>query len=288
MSNKSLLIWIVLIVILIGAILKSMFSSSIEEKFSSKIAKIDIKGEILSSEEVLAKIDLVRNNPSYKGVIIRLNSPGGAVAPSQEIYQEILKLRKTGIPVVASINSLGASGAYYIASACDSIVANPGSLVGSIGVIMSMPYLKELYNKIGIDYTTIKAGKMKDVGNPMKKISPEQEKYLHKLVNTAHEQFINDVAIGRNMPVDSVRKYADGRVFNGSTALKYGLVDKLGNLYDAVDLCRYMAGVGVDAKLSPIEDKKEFLDEVFSRIESHINIKSLYEKSLFMYEMYLN
>lgn len=215
-----------------------------DEFFSlgEKVGVVEIRGLISRSTPTLEEIKRFRDDMSIKAIVVRINSPGGAVGPSQEIMEEINKTRKKK-KVVASCGSLAASGGYYIASAADVIMASPGSATGSIGVIMQMTNVEALTKKIGVDFFSLKAGALKDMGSPFKPMTPEEKAVFQSLLNNIHEQFINDVAKNRKLPVDKVRGLADGRVFTGQEAKTLGLVDSLGNFNDAVELAGRLGGI---------------------------------------------
>ncbi len=180
--------------------------------------------------------------------MLRIDSPGGAVAPSQEIYEEV---RKAAVKkkIVVSMGSVAASGGYYIASAATRILANPGTLTGSIGVIMEIPNFSGLMNKVGVTTEVIKSGKHKDIASVFRGIGKEEREILQSALDNVHEQFISAVSEGRKMLIDDVRKLADGRVFTGEQALKVGLVDELGNLEDAVKASAKLSGIKGEPEL---------------------------------------
>jgi len=182
-------------------------------------------------------------------IILRINSPGGAVGPTQEIYQEILKQRREGMVVVASMGSVAASGGYYIAVAADRIVANPGTITGSIGVIMAFPNVKKLMDKLGVSAEVVKSGKFKDTGSPLKELSQEERKYLQGVIDDVYQQFLEAVARGRNKDRNELKKIANGRIFSGRQAMKLGLVDQLGNLDDAIDQAAKLAKIEGEPKV---------------------------------------
>ncbi len=229
----------------------------------NKIGVIEIRGVITDSKPVLKTLDNYKKNSSIKGILIRIESPGGGVGPSQEIFQEVVRVSKTK-PVLASLGGIAASGGYYIAAGAQKIIANPGTLTGSIGVIINFGNFTELFKKIGYKPITIKSGKFKDIGNPGREMKPEEKEYLEKLVKNVHEQFINDVAKGRKLPVEKVRKIADGRVFTGQQAKELGLVDELGNYQDAIKELAKMAKIKGEPKLVyPEPRKRGVLDLLF-------------------------
>ncbi len=199
----------------------------------NRVGEIDVKGTILSSQETLKQITDFRKEASIKAIVLRIDSPGGAVGPSQEIYREIRRTARSK-PVVASLGSVAASGGYYIASAASHIVANPGTITGSIGVIIHFPNLRELFGKIGYQMTTIKSGQFKDIGNPARDMTPAEKELLQATIDETYRQFVRDVAVARNLSEDQVRAVADGRIIMGEKALELKLVDQLGNFEDAV------------------------------------------------------
>ncbi len=217
-----------------------------------KIALIRIEGVILESKDTIEELKRYDKNPSIKGIILRIDSPGGAVVPSQEIYEEVKKIRdarkKT---IVTSMGSVAASGGYYIAAGTERIIANPGSITGSIGVIMELANIEGLLKKIGIEPVVIKSGEHKDVGSIFRGMTEEERKLLQGLMDDVHSQFIEAVAKGRGLKLEVVRALADGRVFTGRQAKDAGLVDELGNLEDAVK---------ITAKLAKIEGEPRVIE----------------------------
>jgi protease-4 len=202
---------------------------------------------------------------SVKAIVFRIESPGGGVSPSQELYREIQRTAEKK-PVVASMGSVAASGGYYIASGVQKIYANPGTITGSIGVIAQFTNFEELFKKIGFRMEVVKSGAFKDVGNPGRAMTPEEREYLQELLDSVHQQFVRDVARGRRMPEEKVREIADGRIFTGEQAKEMGLVDELGGLNDAVDAAGKMAGITGEPKLVYPEKKKvSLLDYLLDR-----------------------
>jgi protease-4 len=198
-----------------------------------------------------------------RGWVISINSPGGVVAPSQSIYQTIDRIRtEDEVPVVASIGAVGASGGYYVALGADSIVALPGSITGSIGVIMEYPNVEGLLDKVGVRMEVVKAGEQKDLGSPFRTMDPEDREILDAMITDVHDQFIEAVAEARGMSEDRVRDLADGRVLSGRQALESGLVDRLGNLDDAVGLAGELAGLGAQPRIirPPAPERSWLLD----------------------------
>lgn len=213
------------------------------------IGLVQIKGTIVESDDYVRQIRSLRFDNSIAGVIVRIDSPGGAVAPSQEIYREMLRFRETSKPLVVSMGTVAASGGYYIASPGTKIFADPGTLTGSIGVIFTLPLFEELAKKVGIEFRVFTAGKMKDIGSPYRRMTEDEKKFIDELLKDTHEQFIDDVAAGRGMSRDSIARYADGRVFTGRQALSIHLIDTLGGYEDALDWLRKSTGLSKDANI---------------------------------------
>ncbi len=214
--------------------------------FGDKVAIIPIDGEILGSREAIDALHRYARNSSVKAIIVRINSPGGAISPSQEIYEEIRNVRAhSGKPIIASLDSVAASGGYYIASACDRIVANPGSITGSIGVILEWMETKDLLAWAKLKPETITSGDMKAAGSPYQDLTDAQRAYFQAIVMQLHSQFVRAVAAGRKgkLTEADVGRIADGRVFTGEQALDLKLVDQLGNLDDAIGLAGKLGGI---------------------------------------------
>jgi protease-4 len=216
------------------------------------IAVVELQGPITLSlgnfggtdvEGTLRHLRSLRDRPEVKAVLLRINSPGGSVAAVQEIHQEVLALKKAGKKVIASFGDVAASGGYYIAAAADKIVADPGTLTGSIGVILQMGNVQELFKKVGLRVETFKSGEMKDAGSPFRPLREEERRVYQRLVTDAYEQFFRAVAEGRGMTDARLRPLADGRVFTGVQAKDAGLVDVLGNFETSVQVARELAGI---------------------------------------------
>lgn len=234
---------------LLGILIASFAGSDTTSRgdvFGDKVAIIPIDGEILGSREVIDALHRYARNSSVKAIIMRINSPGGAIAPSQEIYEEIRNVRAhSGKPIVASLDSVAASGGYYIASACDRIVANPGSITGSIGVILQWMETKDLLAWAKLKPETITSGPMKAAGSPYQDLTDAQRAYFQDIVTQLHSQFVRAVAAGRKgkLTEADVSRMADGRVFTGEQALGLKLVDQLGNLDDAIGVAGKLGGI---------------------------------------------
>jgi len=250
-----------------------------------RIALIRIEGVILDAQETLGELKKFSENPSVKAIVLRIDSPGGGVVPSQEIYDAVRRVRtKSNKAVIASMGSVAASGGYYIAAATDRIVANPGTLTGSIGVIMEMANVEGLLQKIGVEGVVVKSGKYKDVGSPLRKMSDEERGLLQTVMDDVHKQFIEAVAEGRSLEVPEVQALADGRIFTGRQAKAAKLVDELGNLDDAIQLAADVVGIEGEPKV--IEQRRRFsirelleskLSSVLPKFDFHsgVNLKYL-------------
>lgn len=207
-----------------------------------KVAVVEIDGIISDPTDVCRELDGHGENKAVKAVVLRINSPGGAVGPSQEIHGCVMRLKKTKA-VVASMGSIAASGGYYAASAANKIVANPGTITGSIGVIVEFVNASELLSKIGLKGYVVKSGRFKDVGSPFRKMEAEETEYLQAVIDGINSQFIKAVAEGRGLKEEDVRAIADGRIFTGEQAKSLGLVDQTGGLSDAIDLGAKLSGI---------------------------------------------
>ncbi|OPX91644.1 MAG: putative signal peptide peptidase SppA [Pelotomaculum sp. PtaB.Bin013] len=213
-----------------------------------------------SSEVIAAALRKAARNPEIDAVVIRLNSPGGTPAASQEIGLEVERLKQSGKKVVASMGDVAASGAYWVAACADQIVANPGTMTGSIGVIMQTPNLQGLYDKLGVDTETFKSGAHKDMGSPSRAVTPEERAIFQSMIDDIFSQFIDAVAKGRHKDVLEVRQLADGRVFTGRQAKELGLVDRLGDFHDAVLLAGELAGIPGEPVIAELGPKNVWRD----------------------------
>ncbi|AMV72501.1 S49 family peptidase [Desulfuromonas sp. DDH964] len=225
-----------------------------------KVGVIEVLGVIADSRELTRQIVDFRNNESVKAVVLRVDSPGGGVGPSQEICEEVGKLAAVK-PVVVSMGSVAASGGYYIAAPATRILANPGTITGSIGVIMEFANIEELLGKVGLRSEVVKSGAHKDIGSPTRTMTPADRAILQGMIDDVYDQFVNQIAHSRKLPLDQVKALADGRIFSGRQALAQGLVDELGNFQDAVAVAGQLAGLeGEPRLLYPPQKKPAFLD----------------------------
>ncbi|MDI1471738.1 MAG: signal peptide peptidase SppA [Thermodesulfovibrio sp.] len=241
MIGKKLKIFLI---ILIGLILISFLATIMESSLSyGKIAMVNVKGIIVDSKAVIEEIKQYRKNPAIKAIVLRVDSPGGAVVPSQEIYEEIKRTIKVK-PVVVSMGSIAASGAYYISCPATKIIANPGTITGSIGVLIEIPNIKGLLDKIGVKAEVIKSGKYKDITSPLKPpLQSDEKEVLQRLIDDVHDQFVDAVSEGRKIPIEKVKKIADGRVFTGLKAKEIGLVDEIGDLEYAIKVAAQLGNI---------------------------------------------
>ena len=224
-----------------------------------RVALIRVEGPILDSKNTIDELKEHLKDPSIKAIIMRIDSPGGAVAPSQEIYEEVRKA-VTKKKIVVSMGSVAASGGYYIASPATRIVANPGTLTGSIGVIMEIPNFAGLMNKLGIKSEVVKSGRHKDIASVFRGIKKEDREILQNVLDNVHDQFILAVAEGRKMLLEDVQKIADGRIFTGEQALKVGLIDEIGNLEDAVKIAGKLSGIKGEPEVVSKKERFSFRD----------------------------
>jgi protease IV len=215
----------------------------------ARIAVVEIEGIILDGDQAVRELREHAENAAVKAVVVRVNSPGGVVAPTQEIVGGIERVRKAGKPVVASFGAVAASGGYYIGTSADRIFANPGTLTGSIGVIMQMANVEGLLKKVGVDYVVIKAGAYKDVGNFSRAMTPEERRILQALLDDVYGQFVAAVAKGRGLDEGTVRAFADGRIYSGQQAHALKMVDELGGFEEAVEAAAKLSGIPGKPKL---------------------------------------
>lgn len=239
-----------------------------------KVAVLNIEGVILTSDEYLESLDAIRKDKSIRALVVRINSPGGAVGPSQEIYSELEDI-KSELPVVASMGAVAASGGYYIACAADSIFANPGTITGSIGVVAQFLSYKQLLEWAKIDVEVVKSGDFKDLGSPLKTMSKEEIDYIQTLIDNVHNQFKSTVEVNRKIDKSSVEKVADGRIFSGEQALNLKLVDRLGNLNSAINYAVDQSGITGEPIILNYPEKKSPLSELlFSKLNLSFQIDS--------------
>lgn len=249
--------------------LVNLFFPDLDLSMEDRVALIRVEGVILDSRETISELKRFADNPYVKAIVLRIDSPGGGVVPSQEIFDAVQRIRnKNNKAVVASMGTVAASGGYYIAAATDRIIANPGTLTGSIGVIMETANVEGLLKKIGVEGIVVKSGKFKDVGSPLRKMTDEEQALLQSVMDDVHKQFIDAVAEGRAMEVDTVQALADGRIFTGRQAKEAKLIDELGNLDDAIQLAADIAGIEGEPKVVEPRRRFSFRDLIESRLSA--------------------
>lgn len=252
-----------------------------------KVAVLDIEGIISRSDATIKLIHAYRDDPSIKAIVLRIDSPGGSVAPVQEIYTELEKLDK---PIVASMGGTAASGGYYLACAANTIVANPGTLTGSIGVIMQFTRMEGLYDKVGLEHEVIKSGRFKDTGSSFREMSEAERAVLQGTVDDVYNQFVDTIFTSRSAHLtrDEVVSLADGRIFTGKQALDLKLLDKLGNLPDAIEHAAALANIAGKPKILRKEKKVSLLEQLLG-IEQMPNLDEMLSLPgiTFRYEMHL-
>ncbi len=267
MKKLCVIIGALVLILIVISLALTLFQKNIPLK--DKVALIRIEGPILDSKNAVDEIKEYAKDTSIKAIILRVDSPGGAVAPSQEIYSEVKKAaaRKA---VVVSMGAIAASGGYYISCPATRIVANAGTLTGSIGVIMEIPNIEGLMTKIGVKTEVIKSGKNKDIGSAFRAMKPEERELLQGVMDNVHEQFIRAVAEGRKLKVDAVREIADGRIFTGEQAAAKGLVNELGTLEDATKIAAKLGGIKGEPEVVIKKDKVSFIDMLRSNFPKEI------------------
>ncbi len=233
-----------------------------------KVGVVEINTPIMESKEWIEDLEYFHKEAKISAIVVRLNTPGGGVAASQEVYEKVKKIAEANKkPVIASMGGVAASGGYYIALGADTIMANPGTATGSIGVIMSYPVVEELMGKLGVDYETVKSAELKDSGSPFRGMNTRERAYFQTLIDDLHSQFVEAVAEGRNMSLQEAETCANGKVYSGRQAHEKGLVDVLGTLEDAIGLAASMAGVsGTPEIVYPPEEEKGLLAMIFGDI----------------------
>lgn len=267
MVIAGLLVFFFALLLLIGQY--AFKSGSSQFAFGDKIGVVEIRGVISHSSGIIEQLHEYEEDVKVKAIILRIDSPGGGVGPSQEVHREVLKIKKKK-KVVASMGAVAASGGYYIACASDHIFANPGTITGSIGVLMEFANLEDLFKKIGIKGLVLKSGEHKDIGSPFREMTVEEKKIIQSVIDNVHQQFIQAVADGRKMDRSRVAQVADGRILTGEQAKQLGLIDQIGNLQDAIETTSKM--VGIEGKPVILYPKKKFsfLDLLLSEIAGTI------------------
>lgn len=258
MSRKTIIVLVVvaavLLTVMLGlflafAIVGSASDVSGLKTWGKGLGHIEIEGTIVDATETVRQLKALEHNSQVKGILIRVNSPGGVVTPSHEIYEEIRRIRDDGMPIIVSMGTLAASGGYYVSAPATKIVANPQTLTGSIGVIMEFPMLKGVMDKIGVKVEVVKSRVHKDIGSPFRDMTDQDRELLQDVVTDAYDQFVTIVSTERKIPEDSVRAFADGRIMTGRQALALGLVDTLGTFEDAKRIAASVCGIEGEPRL---------------------------------------
>ena len=280
MKKACLIITGLLVFLLFISLFLTLFQKNIP--LGNRLALIRIEGPIMDSKNATDEIKEYTKDNSIKAIVLRIDSPGGAVAPSQEIYEEVKKAVSKK-KVIVSMGSVAASGGYYIASPATKIIANPGTLTGSIGVIMEIPNIEGLMNKIGIKTEVIKSGRHKDIASAFRTMGKEEREILQGVMDNVHEQFMRAVAEGRKINIEEVRKIADGRIFTGEQARTHGLVDDLGTLEDAIKTAATLVGIKEEPVVVSNKDEFSVIDLLRNKIPKEmtdifptVKIKYLY------------
>jgi protease IV len=258
----------VVVFLLLMSLVITLFQKSLPT--GNRLALVRIEGPIMDSKSAVEEIRQYVKDGSIKGIVLRIDSPGGAVAPSQEIHAEVKKAAASK-SVVVSMGSIAASGGYYIAVPATKILANPGTLTGSIGVIMEIPNLEGLMNKLGVKTEVIKSGKNKDIASAFRSMEKEERELLQGVMDNVHEQFIKAVSEGRKIGMDELREIADGRIFTGEQAQTYGLVDQLGTLDDAVKTAASLSGIKEEPEVIEKKDKLSVIELLRSKFRGEIS-----------------
>jgi protease-4 len=251
-----------------------------------RVALIELTEPILDSQNIVRQFKKYRENRGVRAIVFRVDSPGGGVSASQEIYEEVKKTRNSGKPVVVSMGSVAASGGYYVSCGASKIVANPGTLTGSIGVIFQFLHFNELMNKIGIDASTFKTGKYKDIGSPFRKTTEDEKKFFDQLLGDVYNQFVDVVAKERKMDRKRVVQYADGRVFTGRQAFEYGFVDTLGTLEDAITIAAKLGDISGKPKVVKERKVRTWLERLMGEAVTEIAglKKELFNQPILQYK----
>ncbi|WP_457601396.1 signal peptide peptidase SppA [Hydrogenivirga sp.] len=267
---------LIIALVMFGAILSRV-------PVGERVAIISIKGVIVNPLPTVKKIERLRKDKSVKALVIRVDSPGGSVGASQEIYRAIERFRSEGKPVVVSMGNVAASGGYYVSAPADYIFANPGTITGSIGVIIQHIAYKELMQKIGVKATAIKTGKFKDTLNPFRELTPEEKKYLKDTIEEAYEQFLSAILkyMGKKIEEAKLREVADGRVFTGERAKELGLVDELGGLEDAVQKAKELAGIPKGREFF-VPEEKSLIQKVLGGEIEELKIMNSYSPLFYL------
>ncbi len=254
--SKNWIIVLIVVGVVLGAVLLGLFAvvwaagrSDSAVALGKGLGYVEVEGAITESEDIVRQLKSLETNSMVKGILLRINSPGGVVTPSHDIYVEVRRISEAGKPVIASFGTLAASGGYYIAAPCDLIIASPQTLTGSIGVIMEFPVVNRAMDKLGLAVEVIKSREHKDVGSPFRPMTDRDRGLLQGVVSDAYDQFVEVVSQGRELPRDSVLGFADGRILTGRQALALGLVDTLGSFEESKRIAAEYCGITGEPRL---------------------------------------
>ncbi|MGD9581849.1 MAG: signal peptide peptidase SppA [Vampirovibrionia bacterium] len=258
--------------------IKNLKETLIKDK---KVALIKLDGIIMDSGNYPMAKNIIKalkevEEREFKVLVLRINSPGGTVGASQEIHRALERLKTKGTKIVASYGEVSASGGVYVGCAADKIVANPGTITGSIGVIIGSSNFKKLYDKIGIASEVIKSGPYKDILSTHRSLTEEEKQLLQEMIDDTYEQFVEVVAKGRNLEPETVKKFADGRIFTGNQALQNGTIDKIGSLKDAIYYAAELVGIEGEPKVINLTQKKSMINQILSSKMQHVEMISEY------------
>ncbi len=285
-------IFLLFLIVTVFFLLVYVLGSSTEEKHSfaldNKVGIVRVEGFIGDTRDVVEQLNQFGKDDAIKAVVLRIDSPGGGVASSQEIYAAVTDLKKKK-KVITSMGSLAASGGYMVACATDKIVANPGTMTGSISAVMHFANVEELLKKLGLKASAVKSGKFKDIGSPVREMTAEERALIQELVDDIYDQFLDMVARDRNIPKENLRKIADGRIFTGRQAQKLGLVDYLGDMGYAVTLAGEMSGIkGKPEVVYPKKKGSRFWDYLFREMFIALEHEMLGKREQFNGILYLS
>ncbi len=265
LGGGVMVIAIVMVLLIAGPMLSS--DSTLSGMGGGRVALVEVRGPITRAEDTVKQIIRYREDDSVRAIVLRIDSPGGAVAPTQEIFDELHKTREAGKIIVASMGSVAASGGYYIACAADSIMANPGTITGSIGVVTVAPSAEDLFERIGIEWQVVKSGRHKDLGSMSRSMTNEEFGIVQSVVDDVYDQFVGAVTSYRPLSREEVVELADGRIYTGNQALPLGLVDRLGTYQDAIALAGKMAGLPGKPNVVR-QPPKTFIDVLMENMET--------------------
>ncbi len=265
--------WVIVILFLTGVDDTTRISRG------NNVAVVEINGVIAESEKVVRQIKRYRENRNVDAILLRVDSPGGGVAASQEIYEEVKKTVDSDKPVVVSMGAVAASGGYYVSLPASSIVANPGTITGSVGVISQFIHIEEMLDKLGIDVTTIKTGRYKDSGSSFREMEEFEKSYWQDLMDDVYEQFVTAVASAREFELDLAYELAEGKIYTGRQAYELGLIDTLGTYEDAIRIAADLGGIEGDPEIIRERPRRTFWDSFFTSVfGDYVDVREKYLK----------